>query len=497
MLLTTNNPDNPNNNFRIIRSELRSQFVREFIGEREFQDISVIQTATGVNLNQLTKWRWVNWIVGKALGFFQWSITGILNFAIKALFKIVNFDWLQSYKEIGDTIKANNLAITGQFAQVLGSAAGWTASIALAGRATIKFPVLGARVGLALAEEGGQTLRNQIGSFLENVTEAIIDNITLTVFSGYRRMGELILQITTGQNIDWESREPWSIAKETEKQVEKIENDYVRTFVQQFGDGFLDAIMDIAYVVSFTIDDHFLATQAAMDMMETTNEPVRRIEVFPDRENEEESIILEDTQNNVELSLNNYLSTHEVIRNKDVGVVVGQTYDEWYSLKPQSRKLIIEFRGKEKPPFLNGDGTLAQRVQISIPNVKPGVGWSQLKTIKKFTWGNYMARGVFSDRRQMTVWGSSEAEAKSTLLTLAQLSASDLVQVSVSHPEIQNIRRKKEATLVYPAYATLLVRKTTIGANDTTLIDGQNKAMARMRVELWKDDPPNNWQGFL
>lgn len=497
MRLTSDNSDNPNNNFRIIRSQLKSQFVREFIGEREFQDISVIQIATGINLNQLTKWRWANWIIGKALGFFQWSVTGIVNYIFKAITKIVTFDWAQSYQEINETIKSNNVSIVGQFGQVIGSTFGWTASIALAGKAAITFPVLGARVGLALAEEGGQTLRNQIGSFLENVTEALIDNLALTVFSGYRQIGELISQTMGGDPIDWESRDTLSISNEVEKQVEKIDNDYIRTFVTQLGDGFLDSIMDVAYVVSFTIDDHFLSTQAAVDMSETNNEPIRQIEVFPDRDNEEESIIIEDTQNNVELSLTNYLSTHEVINNRDVGVVVGQTYDEWYSLKPQSRKLIIEFRGKEKPPFLNSDGSLSQRVQISIPNVKPGVGWTQLKNIKKFSWGNYLARGVFSDRRQMTVWGSSESEAKSTLLALAQLSASDLVQLSISRPEIQNIRRRKDPTLVFPTYATLLVRRTTIGANDTTLIDGQNKAMARMRVELWKDDPPDNWKGFL
>lgn len=496
MLLTNNDPDNPTNNFRVIRSQLRSQFVREFIGEREFEDVSVIQVATGVNLNQLTRWRWVNWIAGKALGFLQWSFTGILQFVFKVIGKVWNFDWTQSYEEINAEIKSNNLQIVGGLGQLLGSAGGWTASIALAGKAAIKFPVLGARVGLALAEEGGQTLRNQIGSFLENTTEAILDNIALTVFSGYRRIGELILQMRGGDPIDWESRDTLSFQKQTENTVEKIDNDYIKQFVRQFGDGFLDAIMDVAYVVSFTIDDHFLATQAAVDMMETNNEPIRRVEVFPNEDNDEESIILEDSQNNVELSLNNYLSTHEVIGNRDVGVVVGQTYDEWYTLKPQSRKLVIEFRGKEKPPFLNSDGSLVQRVQIAIPNVKPGVGWSQLKQIRKFTWGNYMARGVFKDCRQMSVWGATESEAKSTLLDLARLSSEDLIQVSVSHPEIQNPSRKKKPTLVYPAYATMLVRKTSSSGTNTTLIDGQNSAMARKRIEIWKDDPPTNWTGF-
>ena len=257
---------------------------------------------------------------------------------------------------------------------------------------------------------------------------------------------------------------------------------------------FFDAILDVGYVVSFTLDDFFEAQRLATDSF---SEPVRTLEVFPDRESDE-SIILEDTQENVENQLNTYLGNHELISDRDIGVVVGNTYDDWYTLKPQGRKLTLEFRGKEKPPFVEDNGKQIKRVQIAIPNVKPGIGWNDLKSrVRKFTWGNYLARGVFEDRRQMSVWGASANEAKQTLIELANLSTKSLIQVTVSTPEVQNLKRRKKPTVVYPTHAVMLIRKPTVGRDDYTLIDGQNREMVRTRLELWRDEPPEDFTGFL
>lgn len=483
-------------NLTIERPSLRSEIIRQINGEREFEDISTIAISTGVNFKTLTRFKWINWALGKGLESLGNTYTGMLQFAFSQSGKALNFNVMETYENIyKESIDTWN-GIVGQLGQILGSTGGWMASIGLAGKAAIKFPVLGARVGLALAEEGAETFRQQLGSFLENVFEATLDTLGMAVFSGYRKIGELINLSLGGAPIDWASRQPWSIAKGYEQTLDSIDNDTVKQFVNGFSDGFIDSILDIAYVVSFTIDDHYLATQAAVDIGSGNLEPIRTLEVFPDQDNENESVILEDTQNNVELALNNYLANHQLINNRDVGTVVGQTYDEWYTLRPQSRKLVLEFRGKETPPFLNPDGSLAQRVQIAIPNAKQGISWQDLKQIKRFTWGNYLARGVFEDRRQISVWGGSEAEAKDTLLKLAELSEGNLIQVSVSHPEIQNIARRKQPTVVYPSFATLLVRKSTVGANDYTLIDGQNRSMARDRIQIWKENPPTNFTGF-
>lgn len=481
----------------ISRADLKSHFIRNFVGDREFKDVSTLEIATGVDLGNLTRWKWVNWVIGKALGFFSWSITSIFQYLYRQGIKAVSFDMTQLYEEIDQEIKSNGDAIASELGALIGSGLVWVGSIVIAGQAAFKFPVLAARVGLALAEEGGQELSNRLGSFLENTLERLIDNILMSSWSGWRRIGDVINQLSGGEAVDWNSQDTLTVGKLGESLINKIPGTgWIKSFITGFFDGVGDSLLDAAYVVTFTIDDHYMSTQAAVDSVAENFEPVRTIQVFPDASNEEESIILEDTQNNVELNLNNYLGTHQLIGNRDIGTVVGQTYDEWYTQRPQSRKLVIEFRGKEKPPFIESDGDISRRVQIAIPNTKQGISWGNLKAIKPFTWGNYMARGVFEDRRQMTVWGATDSEAKSTLLELAKLSQGDLIQVSVSHPEIQNVKRRKNPTRVYPAYATMLVRKSTVGANDYTLIDGQNSSMARKRLEIWTDEAPDWFEGF-
>jgi hypothetical protein len=362
----------------------------------------------------------------------------------------------------------------------VGTGTVWIASIAVSAALTVKFPILAGRVALALAEEGGQELRGQLTGFLSTTTQNVIRSVLLGSFLWARK------QIKGEQK---ENKKPWILATKIEEKVQAIKNKTLRNFTQGFLDGAFDSILEIGYVVAFTLDDYYAVAREANN---ATVEPVRTVQVFPDA-NSEESIIIEDTQENVEASINNYLGNHDLVSNRDIGTVVGQPYDDWYGLTPQGRRLILEYNAKAKPPFYDDKGKLTKRVQISIPDVKASLSWNDLKyTLLKFTWGNYLARGVFENRRQMTVWGATEAEAKSTLLTLAKLSTKSLIQVSVSHPEVQNIKRKKKPTLVYVSHATLLIRKPTVGATDYTLIDGQNQKMAKTRFELWRDEAPPN-----
>ncbi|RMD72565.1 MAG: hypothetical protein D6822_01080, partial [Cyanobacteria bacterium J149] len=369
------------------------------------------------------------------------------------------------------------------FGNLVGSGSMWIASIAVSGALTVKFPVLAGRVALALAEDGSQTLRSNLVSNIGAASALAVKNLALGSYIWIRKMAKGTPTSKSGK--------PWTIAEKIDEKINNIKNQWAKNFVQGFLDGALDSLLDIGYIIAFTLDDFYAAAANA----NSNQQPIRRLEVFPD-ENSEESILLEDQQDEVESQLNNYLSAHSLINNRDIGTVVGQPYDEWYGLRPQSRRLTIEFNAKEIPPFKDADNKQTKRVQISIPNVKQGISWNDLKLIKKFTWGNYMARGIFDDRRQMTVWGASESEAKNTLLELAKLSVNPIVQVSVSHPEIQNPSRRKQPTVVYPVFASMLVRKQVPASGNTTLIDGQNREMARERIEIWRDDPPDGFTGF-
>ncbi|MBD2394600.1 hypothetical protein H6G11_10085 [Cyanobacterium aponinum FACHB-4101] len=475
-------------NFTIERPSLLSNITREFVGERTFNEFAALSTQNtggGGVLGFLfnTSKRFLGFLLKSALSFIEWSFTGLWELIVESTYELVYFDWNQSDAEIQAEINSGNNVILQQFGQLIGSGSMWIASIAVSSALTVKFPVLAGRVALALAEEGSQTLRGQLTGVLSNTTQTVIRNLALASYIGIRK---LIKGTPTSK-----SGKPWTIAEKIDEKVNNIPSQGLRQFTQGVLDGVLDSIIDIGYVVSFTLDDFYAASANA----NSNQQPIRRLEIFPDG-NSDESILLEDQQDEVEAQLNNYLSAHSLVSNRDIGTVVGQPYDDWYTLTPQGRKLLLEFNGKEKPPFIDSNGDRTKRVQISIPDAKPGISWNDLKAIRPFTWGNYMARGVFENRRQMSVWGSSESEAKNTLLEFAKLSTKSLVQVSVSHPEIQNPSRKKKPTRVYPVAAVMLVRKATQGTNSTTLIDGQNRETARTRVELWRDDPPQGFSSF-
>lgn len=472
----------------ISRDSLTSNVIRNFVGERTFDNFAALNTTNSGNIiskifNAITKFG--GSLLKAAFSFIEFSFTGLYEMLVEVSYEIAYFDWNSTDAEIKQEIDQANQQIVQQFGQLVGSGTVWLASIAISASLTIKFPVLAGRVALALAEEGGQDLRGRLTGFLSNTTQTVIKSALLGSYLYLRRQ-------TKGKQT--QNKKPWILAEKIEEKIQAIPNKTIKNFTQGFLDGAFDSILEIGYVVAFTLDDYYAVAREANNQI---IEPVRTVQVFPDA-NTEESIIIEDSQENVESSINNYLGNQNLISNRDIGTVVGQPYDDWYGLTPQGRRLILEYNAKEKPPFYTEEGKQTKRVQISIPDVKASLSWNDLKyTLLKFTWGNYLARGVFENRRQMSVWGATEAEAKNTLLSLAKLSTQSLIQVSVSHPEIQNPKRKKKPTLVYISFANLLIRKPTLGATDYALIDGQNQRMARTRLELWRDEAPPNSPNLL
>lgn len=480
----------------INRDSLASKITREFLGERTFDDLasSFLPNSSGgsssgggflgflFNAGQ----KFTGFLIKGLISFATWSIGGIIRWGWQKIQELTNFDWNQSEQDIKNTISANNRSMGTQLGTQIGQGVVWLASILISGSFAAKFPVVASRISIELAREGGQQISSGLFSALGSVAETAIESIVLGIYGQARKL-------ITGKDSTNEDRKPWTIAQATNNVIEKIPgNQFIKGLVGGSFEGALDALTDVVYTISYSLDDHFEAIREANEFFE---EPIRTVEVYPDA-NSDEHIIIEDIQSNAETSIYQYLSSHQLVNNRDIGTVVGQPYDDWYTLTPQGRKLLLEFNGKEKPPFIDSNGDRTKRVQISIPDAKPGISWNDLKAIRPFTWGNYMARGVFENRRQMSVWGSSESEAKNTLLEFAKLSTKSLVQVSVSHPEIQNPSRKKKPTRVYPVAAVMLVRKATQGTNSTTLIDGQNRETARTRVELWRDDPPQGFSSF-
>lgn len=480
------------NRLAIIENTLNSRVIRQIRGDRGFN----VAQALGTDLSNNSYgggggfWGALGRITTKSIGFLlkgtgvilKWAWNWLKENTMQLLQELYYFDWNTADAQIKQEIESNNLQIVQGLGNLLGSGTVYLITISIANGLKAYFPVIAGRVALAVAEEGAQDLKGRLNGLISTAGENAIRNIALSSYVWLRRQ---IKGAPTPEN-----NKPWVLTDKIDEKINGIQNKWLKSFTQGFKDGFEDALFDVGYIISWTLDDHYEATRQAQQQ---NVEPIRTIEVFPDKDSEE-SITITDTQGDLEQSLNEYLTSHALVSNRDVGVIVGQPHEDWYGLKPQARKLIIEFRDKEKPPFANKQGKTL-RVQISIPDAKRGLDWNDLKTkIPKYTWGNSWAKLVFENRRFMHVWGATEQGAEQQARALAELSSLKIIQVSTGTVQSQDPRKKKKPTLLYPCFAQMLVRETVINPNNSVTIDSKNRAMTRDRIEIWRDEKPENFK---
>ena len=473
----------------ITRNSLASEITRNFIGESVFDELARYSSSdNNSSIGTIFKVgsKFFGFLAKAALSFIDWTFGGLWDLVVQTYYELKYYDWNQSDEEIKQQIKSNNQQLVQSLGRLIGSGTVWVITIGVSAGLSVQYPVLAGRVALALAEEGGQEIKGQLTSFLSTSTETLTRNLIMSTHIGIRR---IIREI----NKNNKRTKPYLLQKKVKKVPKKVPNDFFKDFGTGFSEGVEDAIIESGYIVAYTLDDYYMSQREAI---EASGGPVRTIEVFPDARNTDESIILHGTQETVTEQVQTYLATHQGIANRDVGIMIGQPYDDWHSARLQGRKILLEFDEKQFPPFKK-DGKSTRRVQITIPNVKAGITWNKLKTlIPKFTWGPHLAHGIFDTRREMWVYGSTENEATNTLNIAASLSMDTLIDTGISHKTSQNKSRKKVPTVVYLVYASMLVRIPTVGANDYQTIDGKNRKMIKTRWEMWHENKPENLDPF-
>ncbi|HEY9804805.1 MAG TPA: hypothetical protein V6D25_31015 [Leptolyngbyaceae cyanobacterium] len=175
-----------------------------------------------------------------------------------------------------------------------------------------------------------------------------------------------------------------------------------------------------------------------------------------------QDIVLFGRQQNLKLQIIQAISTHRQIWNKDVGQIVGLPVVDAQRAKPQDRFMKILFKSRPKPPWrVNGEDP--KSICYTIPNVKRGLTWEQIKlAAQPFNWGKYRATAFMSSRRQMAVYGATEEEAEKVLKLLATLSADTITNIHVSEDKSTNPQTMKISTRFYPCYATVISEPTDI-----------------------------------
>lgn len=480
----------------LTRSELFSTAVRQAVGDRMIDIYGALTkehssgspTGSGGSGNAVLDWvfntgkKLVGFVLNAITSIGGWALNRLRDWFLTSILTFYTYDWAQTDKALEGQIEQNNLAVIQSIGEFAGTGAVWLGSIAIAGAATFKFPVIAGHVLLKLAEEGGEETRSRIQGVINMAVNKTAENWIIRGFLTARKYRLF------GQQPINDQKEPWIIADQIEKKIDSISDAKVKAFMQGFKEGVEDAVIEAIYVVTFGIEEAFKAAKIAQ---KSVHGKEKLVEILPDERITDETLILRGRAEDLKPIVTNALTTSKLVRNREIGQFVGYPMIDYVKANPHVRKLSITFRSVEKPPFRNPDGTRAKKVCYNIPDVKVGLTWEEIKQFARpFEWGKFRCTANLKNGRQMAVYGASPAEAEQTLRNLIKLTTTEILTLSITEEKDRNIKLKKEGIKVYPAHASLLTRKTELDDPQYVDLEGKGYAEYTQRIELFHDAKP-------
>lgn len=207
------------------------------------------------------------------------SITQIATTLVASYLQLENFDWNSTDDEIKKQIAANNESLLMNSGDAVGQLAAWGlvgfanlaigATLGALGKATgnnklrgatiagISVPVLSGKIALALAEEGGDEVGDELRSFLMQARSIAIRNGILATILSARKSGFF------GGSVTDASLPVDSFMSRQQDFIKKHVPDKWQDWAEDVLDSFKDSLSEAIYVVTNTIDDALAASKYA------------------------------------------------------------------------------------------------------------------------------------------------------------------------------------------------------------------------------------------
>lgn len=444
--------------------------------------------------------------VGGLIKGIAFSATKIWSWVINAITALKAFNWNATDSQLEASLKAQNVALASAWGGVLGQGAGWLVGIGIGYGVAYLCPVIGgAALARLIASKAGKEAVEELLPLFRNAltqTATVIGrNVLVNGYIQYRKMLKAaptrVLERIFGKDTAKFIKNVWggeggpdmSFNVQMDEAIESIKNDYLKAFLEEFFDEAWDGFTEAGFVIAHEIDEAYAQYNRAQ---EKALGPERTIEITPDVQADDEKLrMIEVPQKLAVPVIQQTLNTHRLLYNRDVGEIVGQPYGEWLKARPQLRMLTIVFRSRPRPPWREVNGGRCREACYTIPDVKRGLTWQDIKRVATpFTWGKYRATANLDNRRQMVVYGASETEARKKLLQLAQLSDAKIMTLSIAEQELRPQKLKKEPTMLYPAYGTILARLNSLDGQGRTMLDNRTYAEDVVRFPLWVPKEP-------
>jgi hypothetical protein len=207
------------------------------------------------------------------------SLTQIATTLVSSYLQLESFDWNQTDEEIKKQIETNNEQLLMNSGDAVGQLAAWGlvsfanlaigATLGALGKATgnnklrgsairgITVPVLSGKIAAALAEEGGEEIRDELQSFLIQAKTIAIQNGILATILSARKAGFF------GGVITNEALPVDSFMSRQQDFIKKHIPDKWQDWAEDALDSFKDTLSEAIYVVTRTIDDDIAARRYA------------------------------------------------------------------------------------------------------------------------------------------------------------------------------------------------------------------------------------------
>lgn len=455
----------------------------------------------------------LNW-AGNLIKGIQFSFNAAMGWLEGRIESLKNFNWNATDKDIERLAKSQNQAIAAAWGGLIGQGLGYVAGIAVGVGVGVVCPVIGGgalarAIASAVSLEAIEELGQNLGQVIVQTIGALANSLLLNGYKSYRNFlrradRDTLKQIYNDDTItfiknEWgqEGEPDLSFNAVMDRQVDKIKDRNVKVFVEEALEEGWDSFIDSTFIIANELDTAFQQNRVA-----NQQNTERSVQIDLEDQNSEETLVFSNVperelMSQVQATINN----HRLIRNRDVGAIVGEPLSDYYlRALPFTRKLDIEFRDKERPPWIDVQTGRIKRVRVSIPDVKAGITWREVKkAAKSYRWGKFRATAKLNNGRQMAVYGATAAEAENKLKELIDLSTAQIQTLTIAEEVERPAKINKRPTMVYPAFATLLFRKNSTTGQGRTMVSSNTYEEKATRVPLYVETEPDeakDWNRF-
>ncbi|MDJ0661575.1 MAG: hypothetical protein QNJ42_19120 [Crocosphaera sp.] len=460
----------------------------------------------------------------KGLGFVGFGFRAILDVFWQSFDYIWNFNWNVTDAELDRGIANLKVRIAGQLGATAGNLVGYIACGVIP---SIGILVINEPLGLYLLQQVGE---EALDEFLSNIRillrtslYGLVQSAWITMFKNTRRAAKIATKdpdapiSRLGKRIfgegfqqaiqQWgeEGSKPWSFAIEKERRRDEIKNPLAKEFWEEFDDEFADACRDASYVIADGLDSW--ALQQRMEE-ETRGGNQVAIEFLPNRELEDERMIVSGSEQEVRTQLITTMNTYEMIEHRDVGMYMGEQVRTHVRKRVPPLTLRVQLFNWPSPPFYRSDSD-TRRVSCDVPGIKRNkLDWNTIKEAfggnTGYLWGRFYTVVNLKDSDghfagQLKIYGGSKSEAERRIDRVLQLTEYEELtrthgEEDESRTDNNNGKKYKASTRIYPAYMTIInAKKVAREELGQPSLQGTYKR-SRDKILLYPNDKPANFE---